>query len=105
EVADQAEQFRGVAPGDGDVILDHADGQGDAAAGQLRQVGAVGQEAACWRQGDAVLDADQDVRAGGEHPLDARGTREITVHNPYAVAGEQVRVVLQGLVQQPLPPL
>jgi len=100
EVSDQAEQHRGVPPGDGDVILDHADGEGDAAAGQGGQVGAVGLEAAGWRQGDAVLDADQHVRAGREHPLDAGSSRKIPVHDPHPAAGEQVRVVLQGLVQQ-----
>jgi hypothetical protein len=38
EVGDQAEHLGGVAAGDGDGVLDDADGERDAAAGQLCQV-------------------------------------------------------------------
>jgi hypothetical protein len=55
QVGEQAEQLRGGPAGDGDVVLDDPDGARDAAAGDLRQVGAVGQEAPGPVQRDAVF--------------------------------------------------
>ena len=100
QVGDQAEQLGRVPPGDADGVLDHADGQRDAAAGQAGQVGAVGQEIPGPVQRDAVPDADQHVRAGRQHPGDPGRAGEIPVHDPDAVSGEQVRIAFQGLVQQ-----
>ena len=44
QVGDEAQQLGGVPAGTGDGVLDDPDGQRDPAAGDLRQVGAVGQE-------------------------------------------------------------
>ncbi len=66
QVGDQAEQLGSVPPGHADVILDDPHGQRDAAAGDLRQVGAVGQEVPGPAQRDAVPDpvrADDVSRA------------------------------------------
>ena len=102
QVGDQAEQLGGVAAGDGDGVLDHPDGQRDPAAGDLRQVGAVGQEVPGPAQRDAVPDPDQHVGAGGQHGLDPRHAGKVAIHHPQPPGGEQVPVVLQRLVQQHL---
>ena len=102
QVGDQAEQLGGVPPGHGDGVLDHPDGQRDPAAGDLRQVGAVGQEVPGPAQRDAVPDPDQHVGAGGQHGLDAGHAGIVAVHDPQPPRGEQVPVVLQRLVQQHL---
>ena len=72
QVGDEAEQLGGVLPGDADVVFDDADRQRDPAAGDGGQVGAVRQEIPGPLQGDAVLDPDQDMGAGGQQPCDAR---------------------------------
>src|ERR1019366_240469 len=67
------------APEDGHGVLGHPDGGRDAAAGDLRQVGAVGQEVPGPAQRYVALDADQHVSAGREHPLDAGDAGEVPV--------------------------
>lgn len=52
-------------------------------------------------QGDAVFDADEHVRSGFEHPLDAGHAGKVAVQHPDAVGGERVGVG-DGLVQQDL---
>ena len=71
QVGDQAEQLGGVAAGDGDGYSITRTVSVIAAAGDLRQVGAVGQEVPGPAQRDAVPDADQHVGAGRQHGLDA----------------------------------
>jgi hypothetical protein len=82
QVGDQAERLAGGGPGDGDVVFDHADGQRGAAAGELGEEGAVRQVGVDPPEGDAVLDADEDVGAGGGHPFDPRDAGEVPVHDP-----------------------
>jgi hypothetical protein len=84
QVGDQAEQLRGILARDGDGVLDHPDGQRDAAAGDLRQVGAVRQEVVIPAQRDAVPDSDQHVGAGFRHGLDAGHAAKIAIHDPQA---------------------
>ena len=99
QVGDQAEQFRDVLALDFDPVLDDTDPHGDAAAGDICQVGPVGQELAGRGEPDVALDPDQHVGAA-DQPADPLGSGEVAVHDPYPVPGEQVRELVHGFIQE-----
>jgi site-specific recombinase XerD len=99
QVGDQAEHLRHHLAPDISEVLDDADGNGDAVAGQLREIGAVGQDRANLFQGNVAFHPDQHVRALDE-PGDPSRAMPEPVHEPDPVRREQVRIVPHRRIQQ-----
>ena len=81
EVGDQAEHLRHLLAFHGDPVLDDPDFHGDAVAGQLGPVGAVGQDLRGPPERDVALEPDQHVR-GLDEAGDPRGPVVVAVHQP-----------------------
>ena len=91
QVGDQAEHLRHLLAFHGDPVLDDADGHGDAVAGQLREVRAVGEDLARSASAGCRFSAGS-ARACGPISRAIRAAPWIVaVHQPDPVRGEQVR--------------